>query len=191
MLERGFAESVEEILAASFEDGESCDYHVTKDCSHWTNYVIMFERCHVISVLPNPNTLTHTLTLLYPHTPTPTPSLLHPHTPTPTPSLPHPHTPTPSHSHTLTSSHSHTLSPSHSHTLTRSHSHTLTPPHPHTHSQHLEATAAPLLSNGAGVGVGDGRALHDGGQGRGGSDWWRDYENGYWCSALRTMLPVH
>ena len=33
MLERGFAESVEEILAASFEDGRSCDCHVTKLCS--------------------------------------------------------------------------------------------------------------------------------------------------------------
>ena len=127
MLERGFAESVEEILAASFEDGESCDYHVTKDCSHWTNYVIMFERCHVISVLPNPNTLTHTLTLLYPHTPTPTPSLLHPHTPTPTPSLPHPHTPTPSHLHTPTPSHPHTPTPLHAHTPTPSHPHTPTP----------------------------------------------------------------
>ena len=44
----------------------------------------------------------------------------------------------------------------HAHTLTFQHPHTHTPSHPHTHSQHLEATAAPLLSNGAGVGVGDG-----------------------------------
>ena len=44
MLERGFAESVEEILAASFKDGESCDCHVTEDYCHMTCHVTVVTR---------------------------------------------------------------------------------------------------------------------------------------------------